>query len=56
MTDEPKKHVFPMRTCKACDAKTTSTSTINHCVKCDAPEGLHPPHFLTATKTGGPST
>lgn len=36
-----------MRQCKTCGYKTTSTSTLDYCVKCKDKDGLRPRHFLT---------
>lgn len=41
---------FPVRVCKTCGWKTTSTSTIDACIKCGDDDGLRPKHFLTAAK------
>lgn len=45
--------IFPVRTCEGCGWKTTSTSTIDWCIKCHT-DGLRPKHFLTAQRTSEP--
>ncbi len=37
---------FPVRTCEGCGWKTTSTSTLDRCLRCKT-DGLRPRHFLT---------
>lgn len=50
MTGKRTSEAFPVRTCTFCDAKTTSTSTIDSCVKCGRDDALRPKHFLTRGK------
>ncbi len=41
---------WPARECRTCHAKTRSTSTIDHCIRCGDEDGLRPRHFLTRDK------
>jgi ribosomal protein L40E len=36
--------LFPMRQCRSCGARTTSTSTLDMCVRCGDQGGLRPRH------------
>lgn len=44
---------FPVRTCQSCGWRTTSTSTIDQCIRCGDSDGLRPRHFLTRDKADG---
>ena len=45
---------FPVRVCQSCGARTTSTSTLDQCIKCGDYDGLRPRHFLTRDKAEEP--